>query len=906
MSKKIISLLLTLMLTVSMVAVAAVSVSAEVDDQGRYTPSEGVPTNRYYFYMPSDWYNDCAFDAGIYWWLGSDAPSAWPGYGAQNADATQVYYCDVPEDSSTIIWNNGFDGGNDATDPDYAKAIQTVDIASQFYSDGDSDIYDSEFFAEMEASYNGDKAALGSFADNFFYDEEYGLGFSFNYDNMIYVINPNMVSENPLSGKITSGGEWYFYYGNGEYGKYPTKEESVEKGTLYSSDYQPAKEAPETEPATDASSTASDIPETTTATVSTDVTEPTTVSTPYLTVNATSNYFPKATAEYNEATNEVTVTYFMKSSKNLLDTQWNLYYDSSVLSVSSKNTAESICPSIGDYAVFNLGLDGVIKYNATNLKLFDFTSEEKAYVSVIFDVKDISESAPVTTTVDLDVNVLRVSKIDPSTLRSDYNEEVMLCNFSEVLENDETKTVQVERRTELTPSTYVEPTTVETTVVETTTVSPTEESTDVTDVTEGTVAPETTVPETTVPETTVPDTTAEPEPTVPYLTVTATSNFFPKATAEYKKSTNEVVVTYWLKSDMNVLDLQWYLTYDSEILTLSENTNEDTVCPVIGDKAVMNTGLKNKIKYNATNLYLFDFSSAETPFAQFTFNVNDLTGKAPATTTIDLNVEVLRVSEINEETLRSDNDKEVILVDNSVIVSDDVIESVGIKTRTVLTPSTFIAPTTAEPETTEPTEPETTVPSEPETTEPTEPETTVPVEPETTEPEEPETTVPAEPETTEPAEPETTEPAEPETTAPAEPETTEPAEPETTEPAEPETTAPSEPETTEPAEPETTEPTEPSTSEPEASTAVETTTEATTSFVDPAASQEVTTIAPATDSTSATGATGSKSTGDTPTSTGGGNNGTVQTGDASLALIILSILVGATCVMFVLRKREMF
>ena len=829
MSKKIISLLLTLMLTVSMVAVAAVSVSAEVDDQGRYTPSEGVETNRYYFYMPSDWYNDCAFDAGIYWWLGADAPDAWPGYGAKNADATQVYYCDVPVDSTTIIWNNGYDGGDDPTAPDYAKAIQTVDVSSQFYSNGDTDIYDSEWFAEMEASYNDDKAALGTFADNFFFDEESDLGFSFDFDNMIYVINPNMISENPLNGKIVSGGEWYFYYGNGEYGTYPTKEMAAEKGTLYSSDYQPAKDKPVTEPSTEETGATS---ETTDSTESTVATEASAVSTPYLTVNATSNYFPKATAEYNAATKEVTVTYWMKSSKNLLDTEWCLYYDSSVFSVSDKNTPESICPTIGEKAVFNLGLDGVIKYNATNLKLFDFTSEEKAYVSITFDVKDISASTPVTTTVDLDVNVLRVSKVDPTTFRTDPNEEVMLCNFSEVLDNEATKTVKVDRRTELSASTYDEPTSAETTV-----------------------APE--------PETTVPETTAEPEPTVPYLTVNAVSNYFPKATAEYIKSTNEVVVTYWMKSDMNVLDLQWYLTYDSEILTLSENNTEDTVCPVIGDKAVMNLGLKNKVKYNATNLQLFDFSSAETPFAQLTFNVNDLTGKTPATTTIDLTVEVLRVSEINEETLRSDAEKEIILVDNSQVLSNEQTEKAGVKTRTTLTPSTFVVPTTV-------TEPTTTV----------EPTTTEPVEPTTTEPVEPETTEPVEPETTEPVEPETTEPVEPETTEPVEPETTEPVEPETTEPTTP--VPATEPETTEPVEPETTEPvTEPAT--------------------------EICTLPtpPATDSTSATGTTTSNSSGDTPTSSNGGN-GTVQTGDTSLAVIILSILIGATCVMFVLRKREMY
>ena len=355
----------------------------------------------------------------------------------------------------------------------------------------------------------------------------------------------------------------------------------------------------------------------------------------------------------------------------------------------------------------------------------------------------------------------------------------MLCNFSEVLDNEATKTVKVDRRTELSASTYEEPTSAETTV------APSEK------------------------ESTVPETTVEPEPTVPYLTVNATSNYFPKATAEYKKSTNEVVVTYWMKSDMNVLDLQWYLTYDSEILTLSENNTEDTVCPVIGDKAVMNLGLKNKVKYNATNLKLFDFSSAETPFAQLTFNVNDLTGKTPATTTIDLTVEVLRVSEINEETLRSDAEKEIILVDNSQVLSNEQTEKAGVKTRTTLTPSTFVVPTTV-----------------------TEPTTTV--------------------------EPTTTEPA------------TEPA-------TEPETEPATEPVT----EPETEPVTEPAT--------------------------EICTVPtpPATDSTSATGTTTSNSSGDTPTSSNGGN-GTVQTGDTSLAVIILSILIGATCVMFVLRKREMF
>lgn len=768
MLKKIISLFLTVILAVSMFAVAAVSVSAEVDEQGRYIPSEDVDTYKYYFYMPSDWYNDCASQAGVYWWIGSDSPSAWPGYNAYEADADGIYYSSVPVDATTIIWNNAFDGGEDTTSPDYAKAIQTTDVSSQFYSLGDSEVYDSEFFAEMENYYNNDKSALGSFADNFFYDEEYGLGFSFNYNNMIYVINPNMVSENPLNGKLVCGGEWYFYYGNGEYGTYPTRDEALQKGKLFSSDYQPSKEEPSTENTTVYTEPTETV-DNTDSTASTDVTAGTESSELYLTVNATSNYFPEATAEYNEDTNEVTVTYLMKSTKDVLDTQWNLYYDSSVLSVSDKNTAETICPTIGNYGVFNLGIDGVVKYNATNLKLFDFTSAEQTYVSIIFDVKDLSAKAPVTTTVDLDVNVLRVSKINPETFMSDENEEVMLCNFSEVLDNEMTNTVQVERRTELTASTYVETSTGETTVTT--------------------------------------ETTVEPEPTVPYLTVNATSNYFPMATAQYKKSTNEVVVTYWMKSDMNVLDLQWYLTYDSEVLTLSDKNSIDSVCPTIGDKAVINMGLKNMVKYNATNLNLFDFKTEETPFAQFVFDVNDLAEKELSETTVNLTVEVLRVSEIDPETLRSDPDKEIILVNDSNVITDSSVDPAGVQIRTSLTPSSFIAPTTVATTTEEPTtvEPTTTVPTQA-TTEPTE--------------------------------------------------------------------APTEVTTVEP-------------------------TEATQSTsAESSSTESSSTASPASDPTSATGQATSDTTADT-------NTNAPQTGDTSLAVIILSILIGATCVMFVLRKREM-
>ena len=98
MSKKVISLLLAVMLTAAMIVVAAISVSADTDDEGSYVPSEGTKTYHIYFCKPDDWENKYTSDAGVYWENGSDTPSAWPGYSARNADIKNVYCSDVPTD----------------------------------------------------------------------------------------------------------------------------------------------------------------------------------------------------------------------------------------------------------------------------------------------------------------------------------------------------------------------------------------------------------------------------------------------------------------------------------------------------------------------------------------------------------------------------------------------------------------------------------------------------------------------------------------------------------------------------------------------------------------------------------------------------------------------------------------
>ena len=250
MKKRIVSILLAVVLVAAMVAVSAISVSAVLEPTGEYTPGEGIETDRFYLAMPKQWYNEYTTTAGMYWWDGTDACGsvegnggtlAWPGYKARPEGTVEdVYYVDVPEDVPTVVWNNYVNGGTDKELPIYTLACQARDAAVEFYSDGDSDLYPTEFFEYVEESFYGDKAALGEFADNFFYDTEYDAGMSFDMDNMIYVVDLAKTDVN-FEGKMTFVGEWYFYYGNGEYGNYPVKEDAQAMGV-----YGDLKEAPAT------------------------------------------------------------------------------------------------------------------------------------------------------------------------------------------------------------------------------------------------------------------------------------------------------------------------------------------------------------------------------------------------------------------------------------------------------------------------------------------------------------------------------------------------------------------------------------------------------------------------------------------------------------------------------------
>ena len=267
MTKKLISMLLSIAMVLSVAVVGISGVSAAIDNDGRYVPSEETATKRLYFVMPESWKNEKfgADSAGIFWWNGSDAcvfnggssqATPWPGYKMQVYDAdANIFYIDLPSDVPVIIFNNFLNGGEREEDAETGKvtfefgeeqfkaAMQTKDVCCDYYSAGDDDYYDNmldgEFWNKAQEAFEGnDKTFLGNFKDNFFIDTDFDLGISMTFDNMIFVIDPENYAVNELSGKLSYGGNFYFLYGKNadgkyEYGGLPDYEMAKKKGYVH-------------------------------------------------------------------------------------------------------------------------------------------------------------------------------------------------------------------------------------------------------------------------------------------------------------------------------------------------------------------------------------------------------------------------------------------------------------------------------------------------------------------------------------------------------------------------------------------------------------------------------------------------------------------------------------------------
>ncbi|MEE3428056.1 MAG: hypothetical protein VZQ55_03665 [Ruminococcus sp.] len=273
--------------------------SAPVTGDGIHRPivsnvvnsKEKVETNSYMFYVPNEWKNEYNnyydynpdtkgftgsgyFAAGIYWWDGpynsynnrGGFATASPGYAVvETVDGNpNIFRADVPKSVLGLQWNNLVDYGEDKNNPLYSLAKRTTTINCDFYDNSD---YTYGFYPDGVESFDG----------------------------MIYVCNPyyspSTISE--YSEKFY-GGAWFYYYGNGEYGIYKTREEAEANNGIYKNGKFPKYEGmpeetttPETEPATTVAPEITSAPEVTTTPTEIETTTASQTTEPVETTEAT-------------------------------------------------------------------------------------------------------------------------------------------------------------------------------------------------------------------------------------------------------------------------------------------------------------------------------------------------------------------------------------------------------------------------------------------------------------------------------------------------------------------------------------------------------------------------------------------------------------------------------------------
>ncbi len=134
------------------------------------------------------------------------------------------------------------------------------------------------------------------------------------------------------------------------------------------------------------------------------------------TITVSSNIASTVTQTYTPGVSEqVTVTYAMKVNQPVVEGQGVVTFDKNVLKVASGNTATTFYADLtGGAKVVNLEkTDGRIPFNFSNTASYDMTANTK-FVSVVFDIIGTGD-----TTVNLNMEVLTVTKGDPTKLADD-------------------------------------------------------------------------------------------------------------------------------------------------------------------------------------------------------------------------------------------------------------------------------------------------------------------------------------------------------------------------------------------------------------------------------------------------------------------------------------------------------
>ena len=405
-----------------------------------------------------------------------------------------------------------------------------------------------------------------------------------------------------------------------------------------------------------------------------------------LTVNATSNVFSTAKAEYNSKTNQVTVCYYLGTNCDLVNLEWYFTYDSNIFKVDNKNNLDStgkklgIMPQITSSSVINTSIPGKVNANSSDLGLYTIDAKVP-FIKIVLDVKGNPEN--VETNVNLNVRVLTKGEMDFNTMRVDPDTMVSFVLEYKIVD----PSYIVSAETKLTESTFVpstesteatETTVPETTVPETTVPETTVEETTVPE----TTVEETTVPETTVEETTVPETTEEVP--VGTLTVNATSNLFPASSNVVAGDEEYVTVTYYFESEKNVLNADFNLSYNPQMLAV------DSVMTPYTNGVVVNAETAGVVYGNMSSLELYNFNQ-KTPFVSVVFKKLGL-----GETDVNLTVDNLTLSLANAEGV-TDEAQEEGLVRDGVLAQTSTTYSV--KTEIQAGKVTPVVPTTAEPTT---------------------------------------------------------------------------------------------------------------------------------------------------------------------------------------------------------------
>ena len=400
-----------------------------------------------------------------------------------------------------------------------------------------------------------------------------------------------------------------------------------------------------------------------------------------LTVNATSNVFSTAKAEYNSKTNQVTVCYYLGTNCDLVNLEWYFTYDSNIFKVDNKNNLDStgkklgIMPQITSSSVINTSIPGKVNANSSDLGLYTIDAKVP-FIKIVLDVKGNPEN--VETNVNLNVRVLTKGEMDFNTMRVDPDTMVSFVLEYKIVD----PSYIVSAETKLTESTFV-PSTESTEATETTVPETTVPETTVPETTvEETTVPETTVEETTVPETTVPETTEEVP--VGTLTVNATSNLFPASSNVVAGYEEYVTVTYYFESEKNVLNADFNLSYNPQMLAV------DSVMTPYTNGVVVNAETAGVVYGNMSSLNLYNFNQ-KTPFVSVVFKKLGL-----GETDVNLTVDNLTLSLANAEGV-TDEAQEEGLVRDGVLAQTSTTYSV--ETEIQAGKVAPVVPTTAEPTT---------------------------------------------------------------------------------------------------------------------------------------------------------------------------------------------------------------